>query len=322
MSKKLDEALYQFANDGTESKEKVLNHVMQKINSPVKPKIKYGKYVTVAISLCLIITISANFNVIADSISNILNTLFPAENIMMNEIHTNRFEELLDASLYSAREAGTAIVLDEDSIEYQLVYGPLEPVETPCYVYLFYYRGYLKAIVLDEKTDNIKEIEEWLRINGGIVAKAANTPEEAAKILDSGGSVRITLAKIREVMGDDCMLPVYLPDGRKSGNIIQYNENIGTVNITYFYEGKADFDLNGQLENYIALGITNTVGEFGKNLTANLTVTKNIEVSQINGYDVYISDGYYVWEYKGFVYVLYTTFATHEENVKLIENMK
>ena len=319
MSKKLDDALYQFTDDGADSKEKILNNILQKANSPVKSKIRYGKYATAAVSLCLIIVISTNFNVIADSINNIIRTLFPSETIMMNEINANSLQELIDA-----RISETDDVPDKNSIEYQLVYD-FEPAETPCYVYLFYYRGYLKAIVLDQRTKNIKEVEEWLKNNGGIVARAASTPEEAAQILDGNGSVSITPEKLRIAMGDGFMLPGYFPDGRRGGNVIQYDEDIGTVNITYFYEESVDFypeQTGGITPNYISLGITNAAAEFGKNLTANLAVTKNIEMSKINGYDVYTSDGYYVWEHKGFVYVLYSTNISHEEMMKIIENMK
>lgn len=314
MNEKLAHDLYLFADNGQDRKDEVFKNVIQKIDTPVKFKLK--RLIPAAISLCLIIALICNFNIIARSISNIIGT------IMMNEIEYNNLQELLDLSLYTAQISGTAIVLDENSIEYQIVYGTLESVEKPCYIYMFYYRGYLKWLIFDEDTKNIDEIEEWLRTNGGIVARAASVPEEAAVILSNSGSVRITPAKIREIMGNDCVLPSYLPNSKKSGNIIQYSENIGTINITYFFEGKADFDPNGAIENYIALGITKTDTEYSKNLTANLTVTEDIEINQINGYDVYIADGYYVWEQNSLIYVLYTTFAPHEEVIKIIENMK
>jgi hypothetical protein len=92
--------------------------------------------------------------------------------------------------------------------------------------------------------------------------------------------------------------------------------------MTYFYKGKAYFDTSGELENYITIGIINLETEFGKNLSSNLTVTKNIEICEVNGWNVYFSDGYYVWKANGFIYVLYSISTTHEENIKIIENME
>ena len=320
MSKKiknLDEALYQFPSDGSESKEKILNDIMQRANSPIPRKFLYRKHIMAAVSLCLVIVVIGNFNVIASSINKIINIFWIDENIIMNEVRTNRLNDFIDARISAGLPSVNGVdAVDDGSMEYQIL---LKPVQTPCYVYLHYYRGYIKALMLDEQTDNIDEVNEWLTNNGGIVAMAAETPEEAAQLL-SGSSVSVVPKKIREGMG--CKLPDYLPDGRKSGNVIQYNENLSTVNITYFYEGKAGFDTRGEIDNYIALGITDTTTKFSKNLIANLAVTKPIETERINGHEVYISDAYYVWENNGFVYVLYSTFTTHEENIKIIENMR
>ena len=315
MNKKLDEDLYKFAGDGADKKDEIFNNIMQKVNSTFKPKIRlqYKKYVTAAVAACLLIAIIGNFNVIADSINKLVNTFFPAENIMMNELNENTLQEIIDARI--AADIDFEDIEDDGSIVYQILY---KEVETPCYVYLHYYRGYLKALILDKKTKNIKEVEEWLRNYGGIVAKVAETPKEAEKFFEEiGNAVSIRPAEIKQAMGDGCMMPVYLPDGR-NGNIVQYNENISNVNITYFYPGKTDIGGN----NYVALGIADTNNQFGKNIIANLAVSKNIKIIQINGWDVYISDGYYVWKTDGFAYVLYSTCTTHEENIKIIENMQ
>lgn len=323
MSKKLDDALYEFSGDGSESKEKIFSNISQKVNSPVTSKYRYRKHIAAAVSLCLIITIIGSFNVIASSINKIINTFFPTESVMMNEIGENTLQDIIDARISANHNmVDTEDVEDDGSLVYQILY---KPVETPCYVYLHYYRGYLKTLTLDKNTKNIKEIEEWLKNNGGIIARVAGTPKEAAKLFEGNGAVSITPEKIREVMGDDCMLPDYLPDGKNNGNVIQYNEDFSTVNITYFCKGTVDFypdSKKGKTPNYITLGIADINNKFGKNLTANLAVSKNIEISEINGWDVYISDGYYVWQTDGFAYVLYTTSSTHEEIIKIIENMK
>ena len=318
-SKKLDDALYQFADDGSDRKDAILKNVMQKINLPIKPKIRYRKHIIAAVSLCLVIVVIGNFNVIASSINKVISTLFPAENIMINEINTNYLRELIDARLSEGKGmADTADVADDGSLEYQILF---KPVETPCYVYLHYYRGYLKTITLDKQTKNIEEVEDWLRNNAGIVARVAETPEEAAQFFENGSSVTIILEQLRTVMGGDCMIPDYLPDG-KSGNTVQYNKDMSRVNITYFYKGSADFDTSGEINNYIVVDITKADTIYSENLIANLTVTQTIKTEHINGYDVYISDAYYVWKNNGFVYVLYSACTTHDENMKIIENMK
>ena len=315
MSNKLEDALYRFSDDGVDRKEEVFKNIIQKTNLPVKPKIRYGRYVAAAVSLCFIIgLIGGNFNAVASSINQIINTIWPDKAIMMNEIGNNRLRDIIDM-----RISGSADTVSEDSLEYQILY---KPVQTPCYIYLFYYRGYLKSIILDEQTDNLDEINEWLENNAGIVALAADTPEEAARFLESGEVTRIKPSDIKTVMGDVCMLPVYLPDGRSPGNIIQYHKNFSTVSMTYFYKGKADFDTSGKLENYITIEIINLDTEFGKNLSSNLAVTKNIEICEVNGWDVYFSDGYYVWKTNGFIYVLYSISTMHEENIKIIKNME
>lgn len=311
MNNRLDEDLYNFADNGTDKKDEILRTIMRK--TPVRPKIRYGKYVAAAISACLIIAVIGNFNVIANSISNIINTLWPAESIMMNELGTNTLQELIDARI--AANINPADIEDDGSIVYQILY---KPVETPCYVYAFYYRGHLTCLVLDKNTKNINEVEEWLRNNGGIVAKLAETPKEAAKLFEEGGSTKIIpSSEIKQVMGNGCMLPGYLPEG-EDNSIAQYNENISYVNIKYLYEVVTDITTN----KFISLTITNTNNKLGSSLIANLAVTKNIEITQINGWDVYISDSYYVWKADGFVYVLYLNNFPHEEGLKIIENMR
>lgn len=66
MSKKLEDALYRFSDDGVDRKEEVFKNIIQKTNSTVKPKIRYGRYVAAAVSLCFIIgLIGGNFNAVA-----------------------------------------------------------------------------------------------------------------------------------------------------------------------------------------------------------------------------------------------------------------
>jgi len=301
---------------GEETENRILEKIQQKLKTQKKRQALKFKPVFITAAAVIIIIIGANFNVIADSVNKLINTFFPAGNIMMNELSENTLTEIIDARIASGEHFGdTSDVEDDGSILYQILY---KEVETPCYVYLYYYKGYLKSLTLDKNTKNIKEVDEWLRNYGGIAAKVAETPEEAANFFEEIGiAVSIKPAEIKQVMGDGCMTPDYLPDGR-NGNIGQYNENISTVNITYFYQGKTDIGGN----NYISLGIADINNKFGKNLTANLAVGKNIEITQVNGWDVYISDGYYVWKADGFAYVLYSTCTSLEESIKIIENMK
>jgi sortase B len=209
-------------------------------------------------------------------------------------------------------------VMKNDVAQFQFLYN--EAI-TPCYIYAFYYRGYVKSVTLDEQTENLDEIQEWLK-NTGIVAMAADNPEDAARLRNSKNK-SIRYSEIKTFMGDGCMLPDYLPDSKIDGiETIQYYEDFSDINITYTFKGFADYDPEKKINNYIALNITNTNNKSSQILLTNLAVTQNIEINQINGCDVYSSDGYYVWENKGYIYVMYSTFTTHDENIKIIENMK
>ena len=312
MNDRLEDAIRRLYGDGSDKKDEIYNKIIADAqkkspkHSAAFRSFPTRRYIAAAIVLCCIATLSLSGKAIAGSVMNFIRSVKVGARVQMNELAAD-FEE----NLRSARECS-----DPDSIEYQIF---SKPVETPCYLFRLYYKGYAKLIILDEDTKNLGEVTDWLRENLGIVGMAAETVEEAEAYLENSqvGNQRIAYGEIKEKMGEGCLLPSYLPEGMVGGKIVQYNEYLGSVNISYIYKANEDNGYN----DFISLDIQSEDSKFGKNLITSLTVNEQISTKKIGSWDVYHSGGYYVWCNDGFLYVLYSEFASDDICMKIIKNM-
>ncbi|MGN1409675.1 MAG: hypothetical protein ACI4XJ_05810 [Eubacteriales bacterium] len=312
MNDRLEDAIRRLYGDGSDKKDEIYNKIIAEAQkkplgcSASSRSFPKRRYIAAAIALCCIATLSIGGKAIAGSVMNFIRSVRVGERVQMNELAAD-----FDENFRAAREC-----TDPDSIEYQIF---TKPVETPCYLFRFYYKGYSKLIILDKDTENLGEVSDWLRENLGIVGMAAETEEEAKAYLENvqNGSRSISYGEIKERMGEGCLLPSYLPDGMVGGKIVQYNEYLGSVNISYIYGANEEKGYN----DFISLEIQSEDTKFGKNLIASLSVNEQISTEKIGGWDVYHSGGYYVWCSDGFLYVLCSEFAGEETCVKIIRNM-
>lgn len=310
MNDRFDELLRDFADNGEDKKSEIYKRIMSEaektdVIKPVKKSVS-RRYAAAAVAVCLIAVFAVNAEAVVGYAAKFIRSVMPNDSIQMNEISVDY------AGIISAARANT----DPDSIEYQIFN---KPVHTPCYVFSFYYKGYRKAIVLDKDTDNLDEIEDWLRNNIGVVGMAADSEEEAAEYLANmkKGKTEIKYAEIKDKMGDGCKLPTYLPGGEKYSRVIQYNEYFSAVSISYLYDANEEKGYN----DFISLEIIGGT-DFGGSLVSSMAVSESVAEVKIGGFDVYHADGYYVWSDGGFVYVLYSEFADYDQCVKIIEGMK
>lgn len=311
MNNKLDKLLENFAGDGEYAEQRVRERVAgsgNRTSEALLPsgksrensrKVSWKKCLICAASAGLALCVCLNFNIFAESVSKIISSLWVKDAVVINHIGENRLGDITPLS-----------ELDEASMEYRILRGP---VETPRYLFSYYYKGYRKIIALDENAADLAEITEWLRDNAGIVTMIADTTEDARRYLELANDGRgfIAYSEIREKIGD-CRLPGYLP--KTSGErLIECNPGLGSVVITYFL---------GEGDDYLSLNIIDTGGEFGKNYASSLTVGEEVESKTINGETVYISDGYYVWASGDYVYTMYSVDLAGAECERIVGGMR
>ena len=339
MNKNLDESIRDFADNGEGSMNKVYQTAMHKAKSPRRARLHIPRYIAAAVSVCMVILICSNFTTIANAVNYLLDMIRIEDTIAMVQVSSNRLEKLIDQQIslrtvnhdtihdkqtvFYEDEDFKAHLLETDPIAYQIIY---EEVETPCYIYIYSYHGYKKAIVMDKDTKNIKEIDEWLQTNAGIVSKITDNVRDAKKLLNEIEYRKIEYSQIHEVLDGEYRLPNYFPQqvNGKYRDTIQGDAKLRGIIISYTCEGEVKFYPSlpeYTAPNYITLSIEKIDTQFNIMSNTSIAIENEVSIHSINEIDIYIADNYYVWKNGEFLYVLYTTSVEQSEMLKMIESM-